>query len=128
MSTQTEAQHYPNHDAEALGQDYINHISAMTAEGLRAKSSIAVQLAWRDVEIRRLEAEVAMTTILHGRLTQDAIKAQNKCIELEAANAELLETLYRLAYIRTNMEFPPVRSIAEEMRIIAQTAFNKHRG
>ena len=56
MTTQTEAQHYPNHDAEALGQDYINHISAMTTEGLRAKSSIAIQLAWRDVEIRRLEA------------------------------------------------------------------------
>ena len=56
MTTQTEAQHYPNHDAEALGQDYINHISAMTTEGLRAKSSIAIQLAWRDVDIRRLEA------------------------------------------------------------------------
>ena len=56
MTKQTEAQHYPNHDAEALGQDYINHISAMTTEGLRAKSSIAIQLAWRDVEIRRLEA------------------------------------------------------------------------
>jgi len=56
MTTQTEAQHYPNRDAEALGQDYINHISAMTTEGLRSKSSIAIQLAWRDVEIRRLEA------------------------------------------------------------------------
>jgi len=120
MTTQTEAQHYPSHDAESLGQDYINHISAMTTEGLCAKSSIAIQLAWRDAEIRRLEAEnarmrselerpmssvatvlvhdnarlraevqrldadLSMATVLHARLTHEAIKAQARCIELEA--------------------------------------------
>lgn len=93
MSTQTEAQHYPNHDAEALGQDYINHISAMTTEGLRAKSSIAIQLAWRDVEIRRLEADKDDWKDASFVFKERAVKAEARIKELEAANAELLEAL-----------------------------------
>jgi len=35
-------------------------------------------------ELRRFDAELSMATILHGRLTHEAIKAQARCIELEA--------------------------------------------
>jgi len=35
-------------------------------------------------EAQRLEAELSMATVLHGRLTHEAIKAQARCIELEA--------------------------------------------
>ena len=104
MTTQTEAQHYPNHDAEALGQDYINHISAMTTEGLRAKSSIAIQLAWRDVEIRRLEA----------------------------ANAELLQALKMNAQVVSWLSFGECRGFTEglptalEATEAARSAIKKH--
>jgi len=35
-------------------------------------------------EVQRLEAELSMATVLHARLTHEAIKAQARCIELEA--------------------------------------------
>ncbi len=44
---------YPDQDHAALGDLYIRHVEAMTAEGLHAKSDIAAQLAWRDAEIAR---------------------------------------------------------------------------
>ena len=64
-----EAKHYPKHSAQDLGQDYMNHVMAMTSEGLHSKSDIAVQLAWRDAELRRLvainaELEFALTGLL----------------------------------------------------------------
>ena len=98
MTTQTEAQHYPNHDAEALGQDYINHISAMTTEGLRAKSSIAIQLAWRDVEIRRLEADKDDWKDASFVFKERAVKAEARITDLEAAHAELLDALVDVSY------------------------------
>lgn len=57
MSTQPNALLYPKHSAQDLGADYIAHVMAMTSEGLHSKSDIAVQLAWRDAELRRLHAE-----------------------------------------------------------------------
>lgn len=40
------------------GNYYCRHVSAMTAEGLHAKSDIAAELAFRDAEIDRLKGEV----------------------------------------------------------------------
>lgn len=40
------------------GGYYIRHVMAMTAEGLHAKCDIAAELAWRDAEIDRLNAEL----------------------------------------------------------------------
>ena len=56
IPAQPEALYYPKHSARALGQDYINHATAMTRERLHEKSDIATQLAWRDAEIRNLRA------------------------------------------------------------------------
>jgi len=46
---------YPPVDLFALGEHYIKHVEAMTAEGLHSKSDIAAQLAWRDQRIAQLE-------------------------------------------------------------------------
>lgn len=53
---------YPDIDHPALGELYICHIMAMTAEGLHAKSDIAAQLAWRDAEIAKLRATIMRLT------------------------------------------------------------------
>lgn len=49
---------YEQRDLEALGQHYMNHVVAMTAEELHSKADIAAELAWRDQEIERLRGEV----------------------------------------------------------------------
>jgi hypothetical protein len=49
---------YHQRDAEELGDYYIRHVGAMTAEGLHAKSDIAAELAHRDREIDRLRASL----------------------------------------------------------------------
>jgi hypothetical protein len=46
-------------DVIALGQFYTDHVSAMTREGLHAKSDIAAELAYRDQRIAALEAKLA---------------------------------------------------------------------
>lgn len=46
-------------DHIALGRFYTDHVSAMTREGLHAKSDIAAELAYRDQRIATLEAEKA---------------------------------------------------------------------
>ena len=48
---------YPNKNPEDYATDFAEHMQAMTAEGLHSKSDIAVQLSWRDAELRRLHAE-----------------------------------------------------------------------
>ena len=45
---------YPTHNVEDLGPHYLRHVLAMTSEGLHSKADIAVQLAWRDMEMERL--------------------------------------------------------------------------
>lgn len=45
---------YPERDHEAQGNYYMQHIDAMTREGLHSKSRIAGELAARDMEIDRL--------------------------------------------------------------------------
>lgn len=48
---------YADRDRQAQGAYYVTHVGAMTAEGLHSKSSIAAELAHRDIEIARLHAE-----------------------------------------------------------------------
>lgn len=47
---------YADRDIVKQGQEYVKHVSAMTAEGLHEKSDIAAELAHRDVEIQALRA------------------------------------------------------------------------
>lgn len=48
---------YPSKHPEDYAIDFAAHMQAMTAEGLHSKSDIAVQLSWRDAELRRMHAE-----------------------------------------------------------------------
>lgn len=50
---------YANRDHRALGDFYVRHVSALTAENLHSKSAIAGELAFRDAEIARLRADFA---------------------------------------------------------------------
>lgn len=50
---------YAHRDLPSLEPHYCAHVSAMTSEGLHAKSAIAAELAWRDAEIDRLREENA---------------------------------------------------------------------
>lgn len=50
----TEAKRYAPRNIVAQGQTYLDHVAAMTREGLHAKSDIAAELAHRDLEIERL--------------------------------------------------------------------------
>lgn len=59
MSENTPAKLYANRDAMALGQHYLNHVSAMTTEGLHAKSAVAAELAWRDMKLAEAEKHIA---------------------------------------------------------------------
>jgi len=45
---------YAERDYMAQGTYYTRHVSAMTGEGLHAKSAIAAELAHRDMEIEKL--------------------------------------------------------------------------
>lgn len=52
----TDMTEYAERDLDAIGEHYAKHVSAMTLEGLHAKSAIAAELAWRDAEIERLRS------------------------------------------------------------------------
>ena len=74
---------YPDQDHPALGDWYIRHVAAMTAEGLHAKSDIAAQLAWRDIEIARLQAQVAELAGIVGRyVAHDRASDEEMCTAL----------------------------------------------
>lgn len=51
------SKHYADRDIRAQGQHYINHVSAMTGEGLHDKGDIAAELAHRDMQIASLQAQ-----------------------------------------------------------------------
>lgn len=76
---------YAERDHESQGKHYINHISAMTGEDLQSKSSIAGELAHRDIEIERLK--LRDDTCLHH---------QQASIRIAAEKKELIKTIERL--------------------------------
>ena len=49
---------YAERNAEAQGEAYNKHISAMTSEGLYFKTDIAAELAHRDIEIESLKGKI----------------------------------------------------------------------
>jgi len=60
--------HYKDRDSIALGQLYVDHVMAMTAEGLNDKSDIAGELAWRDLQIKMLKEDIASVVFKHDVL------------------------------------------------------------
>jgi hypothetical protein len=63
--------HYADRDARALdkaGGYYTRHVCAMTAEQLHAKSDIAAELGWRDMQIESLRAQLDGVTENYNNL------------------------------------------------------------
>lgn len=83
---------YADRDRQAQGGYYVTHVGAMTAEGLHSKSSIAAELAHRDIEIARLHAE--NTALQSG---YDA--ARLEIASLQAEVAKYRESMTAGAYV-----------------------------
>lgn len=79
---------YPARDHRALGDLYVRHVQAMTAEGLHEKSAIAGQLAWRDDQIARLRAKLDE---VHSWIVCAAIASPDDMMQ----NAERIEQITR---------------------------------
>jgi hypothetical protein len=58
---------YAERDHVAQGELFVRHMSAMTGEGLHAKSAIAAELAHRDMEIQMLRAALGA---VHWRVSR----------------------------------------------------------
>jgi hypothetical protein len=89
---------YPDVDPRELGNHYTRHLLAMTAEGLHDKSTIAEQLAWRDMQIaelrqRLIEAELhqSLTATRLMRIERDSIAASCAGQLVECEPADLLQ-------------------------------------
>lgn len=63
------------HGLHELEPHYSRHVHAMTSEALHSKSDIAAELAWRDIEIRRLRDENAILGTRLIKLLTEASEA-----------------------------------------------------
>jgi hypothetical protein len=91
--------HYAERNIVKQGQPYFDHVKAMTAEGLHAKSAIAAELAHRDIEIATLTAELGAmrelvasmqavinaASILENASASDENDCMDEAFELQAA-------------------------------------------
>lgn len=57
---------YPVHEVAALGERYTQHLQDIAEQGLNTPEQVAVQLAWRDAEIEKLRADVALLQQANG--------------------------------------------------------------
>lgn len=69
---------YAERDVIDQMQHYVNHVEAMTAEGLHSKSDIAAELAHRDIQIEELQRDVARWKNAHQvvMIERDSFKGQ----------------------------------------------------
>lgn len=91
--------HYAEREIDELdfaGNYYINHVTAMTAEGLNSKSAIAAELAFRDFTIDQMAEHIARLEIQVDTLMQEANDLSDDIHELteerDALSLELMNT------------------------------------
>jgi len=84
---------YAQRDDQAQGEHYLRHVSAMTGEGLHAKSAIAGELAHRDIEIARLTAE------------RDALQAKLDESQLNLAAEKLTSKHYSKVFRKVQRKY-----------------------
>lgn len=113
----TEAERlYSVRDHQAQGDYYLRHVSAMTGEGLHAKSAIAGELAHRDMVIDAQAAEiealqhklrVAEETLERCKAVSDAMAdwLRADAAELEALRADAERLDSRCIALTENDEF-----------------------
>lgn len=76
-------------DLDRAGGYYVRHVCAMTREGLHLKSKIAAELAWRDMEIDRLKAELVSAPVV----LPEPVAAKADPIDALRWGANVAETL-----------------------------------
>jgi len=87
---------YDNRNIVEQGQHYINHVSAMTGEGLHSKSAIAAELAHRDIQIEHQSAEIERLQAT-GQIQRNLeAQLQGEVNNLEADNAALRQKVAEL--------------------------------
>lgn len=69
---------YAERDARKFEPHYSAHVSAMTEEGLHSKSDIAAELAFRDLEIVKLNTALARMELLAFGSTLPAVPQQKE--------------------------------------------------
>lgn len=83
---------YAERDSELLGEGYVKHVMAMTAEGLHAKSDIAAELAIRDAYAEQLEAErdrlAADCTVMREALEKVAILDMGRLLPRDGSEVD----------------------------------------
>lgn len=77
---------YQARDVEALGDYYIKHVEAMTAERLHSKADIAAELAHRDKEISRLRNVIVKSARKFREDKPDGVIAAGMIVVLQEAN------------------------------------------
>lgn len=83
--------YYAERDIEEQGQHYANHINAMTAESLHCKSSIAAELAHRDITIEQLRAEIdRLITEVPQLLRNERAQVAHECAEIAEKQSKYL--------------------------------------
>lgn len=76
---------YAQRDHRALDRDgghYMRHVSAMTGEGLHAKSDIAAELAWRDWRIAGLVEQHHRDSAELRRLCAERDALRSACVAM----------------------------------------------
>ena len=100
---------YAERDHEAMGDYYLRHVDRMTREGLHAKSDIAAELGFRDMEIDHLRAR--LNTAGHAHLDGAHLSRKvDGCLLCEAmteretlrARVAELEAQERGGWVRTS--------------------------
>ena len=76
-------------NCQALGQTYIDHVGAMTVEGLHRKTDIAAELAARDICIKQLQCTL-------GKIVNSKVLMSDRCVsktnQLVEMSRQLLNT------------------------------------
>ena len=108
---------YADRDRQAQGSYYVTHVGAMTAEGLHSKSSIAAELAHRDIEIARLHAE--NTALQSG---YDAARLEIASLQAKLAVFDSVSAVRRDSTSQQGGAYPVDTGNPEANRIIGRLA------
>lgn len=107
--------HYERRDVESLGQHYMAHLAAMTAESLHDKCDIAAELAYRDADLAALRTELEQVKASRDEAVQRAVKWRDSgsriAVEAENLKGELADTQAQLAQALADGEAGPWQPI-----------------
>lgn len=110
---------YAKRSVMEQGKYYIDHVMAMTAEGLHSKADIAAELAHRDIEIQQLKSRLAVWEAgTAADISRSMIKTADKLMkERDAAKSALTDLLFVINQDKDGSFF-----ICEEAEVVITAA------